>query len=219
MYGCWRATREARLAQVKKTAVREAILRSAFALFSEFGYTASTLPQIARGAGVSPSTVYVYFASKLEILFAIYDPWLRERLERLAKDTALLAEPRQQLHHIFKALWQDIPAEDGGFARNVMQALSTTTPEEGYDASLATWAKGKVADLIAAALTSAGRDPETASELAQIAFMAFDGFALNQHLDPRGPARPQTIDAICALLLPSGPAASRHEAGFTGSLR
>ena len=38
---------------------------------------------IAQEAGVSPGNVYIYFQSKLEILYAIYDPWLRARIESL----------------------------------------------------------------------------------------------------------------------------------------
>ena len=41
------------MAQVKKPAVRDAILKSAFHLFSRRGYQGTTLSQIAAGAGVS----------------------------------------------------------------------------------------------------------------------------------------------------------------------
>ena len=69
------------MVQVKKASVREAILDSAFRLFSDKGYSGSTLAQIAENAGVSTANVYVYFASKLDIVFAIYGPWLQERLD------------------------------------------------------------------------------------------------------------------------------------------
>ena len=78
------------MAQVKKAAVREAIIESAFRLFSTRGYNGATLTQIAAGANVSAANVYVYFGSKLDILFAIYDPWLRDRLTRLEADLALI---------------------------------------------------------------------------------------------------------------------------------
>ena len=47
------------MAQVKKPAVRDAILKSAFRLFSHRGYEGTTLSQIAAGAGVSTANVYV----------------------------------------------------------------------------------------------------------------------------------------------------------------
>ena len=71
------------MAQHKKPAVRDAILAGAYRLFSERGYAATTLTDIAKSAGFSPGNVYIYFDSKLDILYAIYDPWLRERIERL----------------------------------------------------------------------------------------------------------------------------------------
>jgi len=69
------------MVQRKKPEVREAILAAAFRLFARRGYAATMVADIAREAGVSPGNVYIYFRSKLEILYAIYDPWLRARIE------------------------------------------------------------------------------------------------------------------------------------------
>ena len=69
--------------QVKKSEVRDAILGSAFMLFSEQGYAQTTQAQIARRAGLAASSLYVYFDSKLDILFAVYRPWLMQRFDEL----------------------------------------------------------------------------------------------------------------------------------------
>ena len=79
------------MGQFKKTEVYDAILRSAKALFSEYGYYHTSLPKIAAGAGISTANVYVYFKSKVEILYAIYDPWLRARLAKLAAEATFRA--------------------------------------------------------------------------------------------------------------------------------
>ncbi|HEY8015145.1 MAG TPA: helix-turn-helix domain-containing protein, partial [Dongiaceae bacterium] len=79
------------MAQVKKSEVRERILAAAAGLFAERGYAGATIGQIAKAAGIAPSSVYVYFKSKLEIVFAIYDPWLKEHLELLAREVEALA--------------------------------------------------------------------------------------------------------------------------------
>ena len=34
---------------------------------------------------MSTANVYVYFSSKLDMLFTIYGPWLQERLDRLER--------------------------------------------------------------------------------------------------------------------------------------
>ena len=69
------------MVQVKKEAVRDAILKAAQKLFKAQGYARATMNAIAREAGVAPATLYVYYGSKLEVFFAIYDPWLRVKLD------------------------------------------------------------------------------------------------------------------------------------------
>ena len=58
------------MAQVKKAAVLEAIKAAAFELFAQQGYGATSMPGIARAAGISTANVYVYFGSKLAVLYA-----------------------------------------------------------------------------------------------------------------------------------------------------
>jgi AcrR family transcriptional regulator len=190
------------VAQVKKASVRVAILESALRLFSERGYSASTLAQIAAGADVSTANFYVYFRSKLDIVFAIYGPWLRQRLEQLELEVAPIEQPRERLRRVVQALWRDIPAEHGGFAKNLMQALSTATVEDGYDSSLLEWAEARIAGLIAAPLAASGRAPLDAAAIAHVMFMTFDGFAVNLRLNPKSACDDRIIDAFCDLLLP-----------------
>ena len=71
------------MAQVKKPKLRQAILTASFSLFSGNGYHNTTIAQIAKQAKVSTANVYSYFPSKLHILYALYEPWLLERLEEL----------------------------------------------------------------------------------------------------------------------------------------
>lgn len=113
-----------KMAQHKKPAVRDAILGSAFRLFAAQGYASTTLSDIAKDAGISPGNVYIYFASKLEILYAAYDPWLRARVERLEGELVAIVSPRKRLTRLLIAPWRDIPAEENGFLNNIMQAIS-----------------------------------------------------------------------------------------------
>lgn len=57
---------------------REAIAAVAVRLFVEQGYDATTVDQIARAAGSSRATVFRYFGSKEDILFARYQRELKE---------------------------------------------------------------------------------------------------------------------------------------------
>jgi AcrR family transcriptional regulator len=189
------------LAQRKKAAVRAAILESAFKLFSEKGYAGATVPQIAAKAGVSTANVYVYFRSKLEILFAIYEPWLRERIEKLEDELAEIKNPKTRLRHAVTAIWRDIPADNNGFTTNIMQAISAGSREQGYESNLIKWSESRIAEMMKRSLADAGVSPTDFEQLAHIMFMAFDGFSINFHLNPWATCNDQTIDVFCDLLL------------------
>lgn len=183
------------MVQVKKEEVRSAILEAAYKLFLEKSYTETSVSEIGRVAGVSPSNLYVYFGSKLDILFALYDPWLKTRLLALETDLLTIPDPEERLRTIFRTLWRDIPAEDNGFANNMMQALSTGSMEEGYSRDLLLWAEDRISGMIRACLPPERAAVAERSLLAHVAFMAFDGFAMNHKL--RGPSK--RIDDIIEL--------------------
>jgi AcrR family transcriptional regulator len=75
--------------RTRKTAEvrREEIVQAAMRLFARQGYARTTTKEIAAEAGIAEGTIYKYFASKLEILFAFSVPTLvnpiHELLERL----------------------------------------------------------------------------------------------------------------------------------------
>ena len=194
------------MAQVKKTAVREAILAAAWKLFSEDGYNGSTLSRIAKAAGISTANLYVYFPSKLDILYAIYSPWMRERLTALAAEAEEIAEPRDRLRLIIRNLWRDIPAAANGFANNLIQALSGVAADAAYDPGLLLWCETIVAEMIRDCLPrrAAAAEVET---LAHVMFMAFDGFAVNLHLQRGERCTDAAIELFCDFLL--GPAKGR----------
>ena len=189
------------MVQVKKHNVRKAILASAFRLFSRQGYHATTLTQIARGADVSAANVYIYFRSKLDVLYALYDPWLRQRILRLEERLKRLRSPRRRMVVLLQALWQDLPAEQNGFANNVMQAVTASTPEEGYDPSLLQWVERKVAGLLREALPLERRTLLGTPRFSHILMMAFDGFVINYHLRPGRACSARTVALMSRLLL------------------
>jgi AcrR family transcriptional regulator len=167
------------MVQRKKEGVRDAILEAAFRLFSEQGYNDTSIPAIAREAGMSTANVYVYFASKIEILYTLYTPWLEERLDKLERSLRRITDPRERLQRLLLALWRDLPRESNGFANNVMQAVSTSSGNGDYDPKLREVFQGRVAGWIRECLAVTPRESE---QLAAVVLMAFDGFAMNVHL-------------------------------------
>src|SRR5262245_18511187 len=120
------------MAQRKKDDVREAIQAAAFRQFSARGYQETTIPAIARAAGISTANVYVYYRSQIDILFALYEPWLLERLDKLDRLLLRIADPHRRLERLLLPLWRDLPRESNGFANNVMQAVSSSVGNTDY---------------------------------------------------------------------------------------
>ncbi|MEX0923155.1 MAG: TetR/AcrR family transcriptional regulator [Rhodovibrionaceae bacterium] len=176
-------------------------MSAAFALFRNRGYSETSMAQIAKKAGVSPANIYVYFESKLELLFQIYSPWLQERLQRLEEEVSSLDDPETRLRLILRTLWEDIPAEENGFANNLMQALSTAQPGEGYKRDLLMQLEDQVSRMIQESLPAARADLAEEGRLAHILFMAFDGFAMNFKLRGASERIDELIDLMIALLL------------------
>ena len=189
------------MGQVKKPEVREAILRSALRLFSKKGYARTTLEEIARGAGVSPANVYVYFRSKLEILYAIYDPWMRERLENLETRMGMLSDPRKKVELLLVTLWRDMPAEKNGFVNNIMQAISSATPRDRYKPGLLKWMEEHLERMLRAALPARRQKALGKARLAHLLVMAFNGYIVYHHINPKAPLDDATVEAVCGMLL------------------
>ena len=78
------------LRERKKRETREALARAGLELFVERGYDATTLADIAEVAGVSTRTIFAYFPSKEDILFASFET-MRDALA-----TTLAARPEGQ---------------------------------------------------------------------------------------------------------------------------
>ena len=189
------------MGQVKKPEVRDAILKTALQLFSRKGYARTTLEDIARGSGVSTANVYVYFRSKLEILYAIYDPWMRDRLNSLETRMAALERPEEKLRLLLTTLWRDMPAEKHGFVNNIMQAISSATARDRYRPTLLRWMEQHLERMLREALPPARRRRLEGARLAHLLVMAFNGYIIYHHINPRAPLDAETVDVVCAMLL------------------
>jgi AcrR family transcriptional regulator len=181
------------LARVKSEAVRKAILSAAVTEFSEKGYLKTTVNSIASGAGTAPSNVYVYFASKLEIVLAIYEPWFRQQILSLEKAVAKKKTREQKIRCLVEGLLRDIADDEAGYTSTLIAALATTTPPDGYRPDLLLWAEDRIASMIGGGNCEGGTNEGQLGSLARMLMLVFDGVAVRSNLK-------QNIGATNAML-------------------
>ena len=80
---------------------RDAIFRAAAGLFAQRGYSATTVEDIARDAGISVPTLYAYVPSKAGLVVALYES---DRALIDARKQALVARPSRDPARAIAAL-------------------------------------------------------------------------------------------------------------------
>ena len=185
------------MVQVKRETVRNAILDSAHDLFSERGYHATTLTDIAELAGTGVSSLYSYFPSKIHLFYAVFEPWYRDGLARLERRAAAIAEPREKLRCILLGIWRDMPSENLGLANSHMEALASADPRQSKPTPLLRRTEEQVLRMLKSALPASrpsrlgARRVHRAPQgdgvnydlLPNLLLMAYDGFVINRRLN------------------------------------
>ena len=116
---------QAGLRERKKARTRAAIRQHALRLFSEQGYQATTVEQIAAAAEVSPSTFFRYFPTKEDVV--LRDDLDTRMLEAFAKQPPDLA-PVQAIRAATKDALTAFGADEMAQIRETT-ALTLTVPE------------------------------------------------------------------------------------------
>ncbi len=92
----------------KKKITKKAILNAAIQLFGENGFENTSIEELAKAAGVGKGTVYSYFATKRDILYAFCEDELEYIHEQMASKTNQDAPILEQMLTIFMAEFQYI---------------------------------------------------------------------------------------------------------------
>ncbi len=87
--------------KVKTEEKRERILLAALRVFSDKGYYGSSIPSIAKQAGVATGTIYVYFTDKRALVNELYT-YLRNK----TRQELDLGKPGMTPRERFHTLWQ-----------------------------------------------------------------------------------------------------------------
>ncbi|WP_323042552.1 TetR/AcrR family transcriptional regulator [Gemmobacter sp.] len=185
------------MARVKNEQVRKAILDAAAKLFEEKGYIATTIGSIAKAAGTSQSNVYVYFSSKIEIAFAVFDPWMRDQISAL--ETRVLGEPDTgaRLPLMVHGLLEGVAGDRSGQTLTLVQALATARPTDNYSPDLLNWTMDRIGAMMGACLPAT--TPDERHALVQALILAFDGVALRQNLRRTDLDEAQSVQAVMML--------------------
>jgi AcrR family transcriptional regulator len=131
----------------KRTAIEEEVLRIAADKFGKQGYQATTLDEIAAGAGISRAAFYLYFPSKEELLRRMYKQVIdtvQAAIERIvAEDLPVPEKLRRIIRHQVHYMVANIPLTQVFFSE-----IFSLPPELSRWVKLANRAFGEVIERV-----------------------------------------------------------------------
>lgn len=189
------------MAQVKKDDVRAAILEASFTLISEKEYVGASMRQIARMAGISNANIYIYFESKIDVFFSLFEVWLKEKIGLLEDEVARATTPQEKCRKLLNGLFRELPTLDNGFANNLLQALSTLGPSDSYKPELFEWLKERIDLMLKDSVPSLNKAHAKRRRLAHFIIMTFDGCSVNYRVSRDSLPDEKLIQELTDMLL------------------
>ena len=119
-----------RIVGEEDTSKRRQILDGARKVFMDLGFDGASMGEIARSAGVSKGTLYVYFADKSRLFEAIVEETALVQGE-IAFDFDATGDPATTLREFGAAYIAMILRPDGGSAIRTVMAIAERMPEVG----------------------------------------------------------------------------------------
>lgn len=189
------------LVRLKSEAVREAILASAATEISANGYLDTTIGRIAKGAGIAPSNVYVYFESKLQIYFTIYEPWFKEQFVMLERTVEKRSTRDEKISALVRGILRDIADDKTGYTAALMEALAAVKPKDKYKPDLLAWAEEKIEDMVVRSVGGYHHGHPSLKAFAHLMMLTFDGTALRTKVLRINAQEDKTMEAVEAMLM------------------
>ncbi|WP_406430239.1 TetR/AcrR family transcriptional regulator [Streptomyces sp. NBC_00631] len=166
---------------------RERLVRAALDLFTEQGYEATTVNQIADRAGLTKTTFFRHFPDKREVLFAGQDTHARLLADTIDKAPGP-ATPLQAVGAALDAITATFTDDRREFSAR-LRSLIAANSELQERAALK---RGRLAEALTDALHERGVPAPTASLAAELAIHAYyDAFDQWTH-----PANRQTLTEL-----------------------
>ncbi len=107
------------------------IARSALKLFSNKGYTSTTVGDIAKASGVGKGTLYEYFATKEDMFVSALKEWLSRFENRLKDCLEGITDPEHKLYAIAETNIALVDAIDPAVLRLSAEFLQQSLLEDG----------------------------------------------------------------------------------------
>ena len=85
---------------------REDIERAALALFAERGFHGTSMPELAKAAGVGPGTIYRHFENKDALVNAMYQHWKTKMAAEVYANLPMDVPWRERFRGLWQALFQ-----------------------------------------------------------------------------------------------------------------
>lgn len=79
------------------------IMNTSREVFSTLGYKGTTVERIAKSAGISKGSIYLYFETKEDILSAIIDSCVKDMIERVEAELSSEGTPEERLYRAIYA--------------------------------------------------------------------------------------------------------------------
>ncbi|TVP53516.1 MAG: TetR family transcriptional regulator [Halomonadaceae bacterium] len=114
---------------------RHDIIKAALTLFSQQGYSNTTLAMIAREAGFSRGPIYWHFQNKEDLYEAVL-AYSQEPLDALVAHAAAGKDLPSQAIHRFISQWFELLLEDTWFCQSFEILLNKTELTEGMASTL-----------------------------------------------------------------------------------
>ena len=102
------------------------VMRVATYLFSELGFENTSMAKICKVSGVSKGLVYHHFASKKELLRAIFADTTKRMIE-MSEGSEVVSNPKKQLTILIKALFQQLRSDKLFFQLNLNIMIQPST--------------------------------------------------------------------------------------------
>ena len=158
----------------------ELIVQSAISVFEKFGYSKAALEDIATDAGISRSSIYLYFKNKKALYHRVLEYASKDITDRLGEQLENLSGGMDaRLHHMFSWIYSHKKGENRlqklflspGKAEDVASAI-----EMSMDNTIAEIFESELKSMIAQGSAELP-DPLTTGKVAQVLFKTATGLA------------------------------------------